>query len=210
MANPTIFPGDIVVAGVVYARGGIQPTIDRSSLTQESLAVYKIPLTSFRVWDALQTNLPGTSATDDLGLIGGTFATASPTIQTYDLKAAGASTLYARVEVPLPVEYVAGETLILRFHAGMKTTVADNTATLDVQAYESDEEEGISADLCTTAAQDINSLTLADIDFTITPTALAPGDMLDVRIAVAINDAASGTAVKGIIGSAARLCDIKG
>jgi hypothetical protein len=210
MASPTKFPGDISVPGVAYLRGGIEPAIARSTLDQDDLSVFPILLTSFRVWDALHTNLPGTSATDDLGLIGGTFATASPTIQTSDLKAAGATTRYARVEVPLPAEYVAGETVTLRFHAGMKTTVADNTATLDVQAYESDLEEGISADLCTTAATTINSLTMADIDFVITPTALEPGDMLDVRIAVAINDAATGTAVIGIIGSAQLLCDIKG
>ena len=210
MADATQFPGDISVPGVIYARGGIQPPLARSTLLQESLAVYKIPLTQFRVWDALQTNLPGTSATDDLGLIGGTFATASPSIQTSDLKTAGATTRYARIEIPLPVEYVAGETVVLRFHAGMITTVADTSATLDVQCYESDSEVGISADLCATAATTINSLVLADIDFTITATSLAPGDMLDVRIAVAVNDAGGGTAVIACIGAAALLADIKG
>lgn len=210
MANPVPFPGDIIVPGVARLQGGIAPPLARSYLAQETLAVYPVPWAAWRVWDALHTNLPATSATDDLGLIGGTFATASTTIQTSDLKSAGATTRYARCSIPLPVEYVAGQTVTLRFHAGMKTTIADNTATLDVQAYESDSEEGISADLCTTGATTINSVTLADIDFTITATALAAGDLLDVRIAVAINDGATATAVIGIIGAASLLADIKG
>ena len=210
MAVVQTVKGDLSVQGIVYAQDGIQPPLTRAGLLQETLAVYPIPMTWWRVWDALATNLPGTSATDDLGLIGGTFATASPTIQTSDLKAAGATTRYARCSIPLPVEYTAGETVVLRFHAGMKTTIADNTATLDVQAYESDSEEGISADLCTTAVTTINSLVMADISFTITATTLAAGDLLDCRIAVAINDAAAITAVIGIIGSAALLVDIRG
>ena len=188
----------------------VSPGWARSQIAQESLAQYPIPWTWWRVWDAYHTALPGTSATDDLGLIGGTFATASPTIQTSDLKAAGATTRYARCTIPIPVEFDAATDMVLRFHAGMKTTVSDTTATLDVEAYKSDEEEGIGADLVTTAATTINSLTLADIDFTVNAASLSAGDLLDVRIAVAINDGASGTAVIGLIGAAHLTCDIRG
>lgn len=210
MADPTTFPGDINVPGVAYLRGGIQPPPGRDELEQDNLQVFKIPLVGFRVWDALQTNLPGTSAADDLALIGGTFGTASPSIQTSDLKAAGATARYARVEIQLPVEYVAGETVLLRFRAGMITTVADNSSTLDVVAYESDSEAGIGADICATAAQSINNLVFANYDFTITATTIAPGDMLDVRIHSAVNDAASGTAVIACVGAVSLLVDIKG
>ena len=117
------------------------------------------------------TNLPGTSAADDLGLIGGTFATASPCIETYDVKAAGAVTLYARAAFQLRPEYDAGQTVLIRAHAGMVTTISDTTATLDFQAFESDNESGISADLVTTVATTINSVTLADIDYAVTATA---------------------------------------
>jgi len=184
--------------------------IARAKLAQDTLSRFPVKLTDLRVWDAFQTNLPGTSATDDLGLYGGTFGSASPQIKTYDLKAAGAQTLYARVQIPLPAEYDAGETVTLRLHAGMETTVADTSATVDVEAYESDSEGGISADLCATAAQTINSLVKADKDFTITPTDLVAGDMLDVRITVAVNDAATGTAVIAAIGAIELLCDIRG
>lgn len=212
MANPAKFPGDINVPGTIYARGSppISPPLARTYLEQDNNQVYPIPWTWWRVWNAFHTNLPGTSAADDLGLYGGTFGTDSPSIRTYDLKAAGATNLYARASIPLPMEYVAGETLVLRFHAGMLTTVADATATLDVVAYKSDREAGIGADLCATGAQSINNLTLADKDFTITPTTLEPGDLLDVRMHLAINDAATGTAVIGIVGAIERVCDIKG
>ncbi len=182
----------------------------RTQLKQESLARFQIPMTAWRVWDALHTNLPGTSATDDLALIGGTFGTASPTIQTSDLKAAGATSRYARCLVQLPAEYDDGETVQIRAHAGMKTTVSDTTATIDFEVYESDLEEGIGADICATAATTINSTTLADIDFTITSSGLVAGDVLDIRMHVAINDGATGTAVIGMVGNVDLLCDIRG
>ena len=211
MANPTRLPGDLIVPGVSYQRGGIAPLLARSYLEQESLAVYPIPWTWWRVWDALQTNLPGTSATDDLALVGGTFATGSPSIQTSDLGGSGAVTRYARATIPLPAEYVAAETVVLRFSAGMVTTVADQSATLDVQAYLADREAGIGADICATAATTINSTTLADKSFTITATTLSPGDLLDVRIAVLVDDDGDGGAgITGIIGAAELLVDIKG
>lgn len=184
--------------------------LSRSSLDQESLSPFTIPLTAFRVWDAIATNLPATAATDDLGLVGNTFATGSPTIETGDLKAAGATTRYARVQLPIPMEFDAASDVVLRIHAGMKTTVSDTTATVDVQAYKSDEEAGIGADLCSTAATTINSLTLGDKDFVIDGSGLSAGDLLDIRIAIAVNDAASGTAVIGQIGAVKLLVDTKG
>lgn len=202
--------GDLRVNGDIVYTGAFRPGLARTNIAQEALAKFPVKLTDFRVHDAIATNLPGTSANDDLGLSGGTFATSSPTIQTSDLKTAGATTRYARCLIPLPAEYDAAESVVLRIHAGMKTAVADTTATIDVQAYKSDEEEGISADLCTTSATTINSLTLADKDFTITATSLSPGDVLDVRIAVAVNDGAGGSAVIGMIGAVSLLCDIRG
>lgn len=184
--------------------------IERTKLALESLAVFPVNLTDFRVFDAFHTNLPGTSADDDLGLYGGAFATNSPQIKTYDVKAAGAVTLKARALIRLPVEYDSAETVVLRLHAGMETTVASVSATVAVAAYEVNKEGGISADLCATAAQSINSLTKADKDFTITATDLVAGDVLDVQITVAVNDAATGTAVIAAIGAVQLLCDIRG
>lgn len=179
-------------------------------LKQENLARFPVPWSALRVWDAYQTNLPGTAGTDDLALVGGTLGTAPPTVQAGDLKAAGATTRYARFEAIVPECYVAGETLNLVLSAGMGTTDADVSCTVDIQAYRLDKEGGISADLCATAAQDMNDTAFADKSFTITPATLEPGDRLDVRVAIACNDGATATAVIPTIGSIDLACDIKG
>ena len=204
----TRFDDDVRIVGNLTVEGTM-PTIARSSLAQDTLSPFAVPMTNLRTWDAIATNLPGTAANDDLGLDGGTWATDSPCITTGDVKATS-STRYARFQVALPAEYDAGQTVVMRFHAGMKTTVADTSCTLDLVVYKSDQEAGIGADICATAAQDINSLTDADFDFTITPTGLTAGDVLDCRIAVAYVDAATGTAVIAQIGAIELLCDIKG
>lgn len=222
MATNTI-SGDLIVTGELAAATVALPAacitdtnvsnaaaIARAKLAQDVLKPYPVNLTDLRVWDAMATVLPGTAANDDLGLIGGTFATGSPSIQAGDLKSAGATTRYARFLVALPAEYDSGETVTVRIHAGMVTTVADTSCTVDVQAYESNGEAGISADLCATAAQSMNSLTYADKDFTITPTALVAGDVLDVRVAVTCTDASGGAAVIPVLGSITLLCDVRG
>jgi len=212
MANPTQIPGDLVVAGDIRVNGRISPAMSKSNiLALQELQAYPIPLTNFRVWDALATVLPGTPASDDLGLVGGTFGTATPTLRTQDLKAAGASTNRARVLVQLPWDYVAGETVVIRIKAGMITTVAGTSATVDCEAYKNQEDpdDAIGSDLVTTSATSINSLTFASVDFNITPTSLSPGDILDLRISTAVNDGASATAVIAGISSVKLLVDVR-
>lgn len=212
MADPTSFPGDIIVAGNIRVNGRISPPIAKASiLALAELQAFPIPLTDFRVWDAMQTNLPGTPSSDDLGLVGGTFGTATPSIRTEDLKAAGATSKYARVLVQLPWEYEAGQTVKIRLKAGMITTISDTTATIDVEAYklQGDPDDAIGSDLVSTAATTINSTTFADIDFTVTPSSLSPGDILDVRVKIAINDGATATAVIGAFTSAKLLADVR-
>ena len=189
---------------------GISAQTRATILTQDANAIFPVMLTDLRVWDAYQTNLPGTAATDDLALIGGTFATAPPTISAGDLKAAGATTRYARFQVQLPECYDPGQTVTLSLYSGMKTTVADVSCTVDVQCYKLDKISGIGSDLCTTSATTMNSLVFAAKAFTITPSGLVAGDVFDVRIAIACNDAATATAVTPTIAAIDLLCDIKG
>jgi hypothetical protein len=179
-------------------------------MAQQSAAQFAIPWEAWRVHDAYQTVLPGTAATDDLGLIGGTFGTGVPSLQSSDAKATTV-TQYARAVVRMPIEYDTASDVSLLFHAGMKTTVSDGTATLDVEAYLSDKEGLVDgADKVTTAATTINSLTLADNTYVVSAGSLEPGDVLDVRITVAITDTATGTAVLGWIGGAWLQCDVRG
>lgn len=212
MASPVTLPGDLIVAGSIRLNGTLSPAVAKANiLALAELQPFPIPLTNFRVWDAMQTNLPGTPATDDLALIGGTFATGTPSIRTEDLKALGATNKRARFLVQLPWEYVAGESITLRFKAGMITTVAGASATLDCEAYklQDDPDNAIGSDRVTTAATTMNSLVFSDIDFVLTPTGLSPGDILDVRITMAINDGAAVTAVIGGLTSCKLLCDVR-
>ena len=212
MTTPVQISGDLTVAGDLRVNGSISPKISKANLLSlAELQSFPIPLTDFRVWDALQTLLPGTPSSDDLGLVGGTFGTGTPSIRTEDLKAAGSTTKRARFLVQLPWEYVAAESVTLRFKAGMITTVAGTSATLDCEAYklQEDPDDAIGSDLVSTSAQSINSLTFANADFALTPTSLSPGDILDVRITMVVNDGASATAVIGGITSAKLLADVR-
>ena len=201
---------DVRVAGsITCAEDAISSQLRTSILRQTPNVVFPIPLVDQRVWDAYQTNLPGTAASDDLALIGGTFGTAPPMIQAGDLKAAGATTRYARFQAVVPSSYDTAETLSIVISAGMKTTVASVSCTVDVEAYKLDKISGISADLCATAAQSINSLVFASKTFTITSSSLSAGDVLDVRIAIACNDAATATAVTPTIAGLDLVCDIR-
>lgn len=212
MANPVSLPGDLIVAGNLRLNGTLSPPVAKGNiLALAELQAFPIPLTDFRVWDALQTLLPGTPSSDDLGLVGGTFGTATPSLRSEDLKTLGATNKRARFLVQLPWEYIAGETIVLRFKAGMITTVAGTSATLDCEAFklQSDPDDSIGSDLVTTAAQTMNSTTFADIDFVVSPSGLSPGDILDVRITAAVNDGASATAVIAGITSAKLLADVR-
>lgn len=205
------FPGNISVGGNLRVAGNIEPLKARSAiLAMAELAVYTVPWTLWRVWDAQQTNLPAPVVTDDdLSLVGGTFGTGVPSLQTDDFGGT-TTTQYARAQIPLPADYVAGQTVTLRFHAGILTTIADDVCTLDVECYKSDEETLVdAADICATTIQNINVLTMADFDFTITPGTLSPGDMLDVRIVVVGTDVGNLGVMKGCIGAVQLLCDVR-
>lgn len=200
---------DLIVSGNITVAGDWNG-LARTDMDLGAGQEFEIPMTAWRVHDAFQTVLPGTSATDDLGIYGGTFGTDSPALKTYDVKTVGATNLYARALIQLPHSYVATESVSVRFHAGMEGAVADTSCTIDLVAYESDEETGIGSDLVTTAATTINSLTFADVNFTINAAGLAPGDVLDMRVDIAVNDGAGGSSVQAVIGAAKLVCDTKG
>lgn len=183
----------------------------RSQLKQVTLCEVPIKAFEWVVWDS-GAKLT-TAGNDDLGLVMGTFGTNVATVQAGDVKAAS-GTRYALAHVYLPDYYDAGETVQIRLTAGMQTTVADTSCTIDVVAYKVDDDGTPTADgdLCTTAAQDINSLTAADKDFTLdaTSTSFAAGDIIELRVAIAYNDGATATAVTPTLYKAALLFDARG
>lgn len=200
---------DVTVTGTLKCPEDAISTQTRATILKQETARFPVPWTLLRVWDAYTTNLPGTASADDVALIGGTLGTAPPMVQAGDVKTTS-GTRYARFQVVVPECYVAQQAFALVFSAGMKTTVADGSCTIDLEAYRLDKVSGISADLCATAATSINSLVFADKSFTITASTLSPGDVLDCRIAIAYVDSATGTAVTPTVAGLDISCAIKG
>ena len=143
---------------------------------------FPIRLTDCMTHDSIAVNLPATSSADDMGLVTGTPGTNAPTLKGVDFGATTSDEKCA-FQFALPHSYRDGETITLRCHAGMLTTISDGTATLDCECWSDDGDGTVSADKCATAATTINSLTLADVDFTITPTGLVGGSLLNFRLA---------------------------
>jgi predicted RecA/RadA family phage recombinase len=183
-----------------------QDAVARSELVQDDEQFYTIPIEAYRIHDNLHQLAPGVGANDDLGLVTGTYGTSAPTLQTGDSKAATTSRK-TRFQFAVPPEYVAGEDITLRINAGMLTTIADTSADLDVQCVRT---AAPTVDLCATAAQDINAIDADDYDFTITPTDVVPGDVLDFVLTIDIVDGSTATAVIGKINSVEVLLAIKG
>jgi hypothetical protein len=183
---------------IVNSQVNSNASIDRAKLAAEQRKE-NIPLELLRVHDAFQTSLPTTAASDDLGLIIGTFGTDAIVVQTSDSKNTSV-TQRARFNYRLPVEYADGQPVSVVAWSGMKTTVANGTATVDFEVYKKNDSTGlVGSDLVSTAATTINSLTAADKAFVIDPTGLTAGDELDIRVTIAITDSATGTAVIGRI-----------
>lgn len=200
--------GDLRVTGDLQVDGAM-PDITRDLIAQDQNAVFAVPLTDLRIHDAIDDPLTGTASADDLELDNGTFGTSAPTVQTGDVKNSTV-TRYARFLYPLEPEYDDGNSVTVRVSAGMITTVASVAATLDVEVYKHDREGGVGSDLCTTAAQSINSLTFANKDFDVSPSGLTAGDVLDIRLTLAVEDSATATAVIAAIGALEMLLDIRG
>lgn len=208
MANR--FDSLTIEGALTVAETAVSAQTRATILKQDANKRFPVKFTDFRIWDAVATNLTGTANTDDLAIITGTWGTNPIRIQAGDLKAAGATSRRAYVEVTVPECYDAAETLTFIISAGMTTTVADTTCTVDLDVYRRDKIAGISADLNVTSATTMNSLVFADKTFTITATTLVPGDVLDVRLTITCTDAATATAVTPTIAGLDLVCDIKG
>ena len=182
--------------------------IQRYKLAQETDVIFNINLFSFRVWDNLGSILSTTSSSDDLGIFVDTFGTGSPYIYTGDAKAS-TITRYARTIFQIPPEYDDFNTAEIVAHAGMITTIADDSANLVVKVHKSNKDGTVSSALVNTSTS-INSTTFADKTLNMTATDLRGGDILDIRVEINVTDAATGTAVIGAIGGIELQCDVKG
>jgi len=212
MANPTTLPGDLIVPGNLRVSGTVSPALSKSNILEMAeLQCFTIPMSAWREHDDYATNLDGTPVGGaHLGCVGGTHGTNAPSLKTDDCGGNGAEEhFYARAEIPLPWEYVAAQTVTIRVHAGMLTTVCSESATVDLQVYKSGEDSTSTGDLYAGAAKDMNSLVFADLDFALTATTLSPGDLLDVLLDVLVDDDGDAGAMYGCVGSVQLLCDVR-
>jgi hypothetical protein len=210
-SDPIRIPGDLIVAGNLQFSGRLLPGMARTDFLQEDFKEFPVPFPHLRIWDLYSTPL-STPASDDLGFSsGGTWGTNAPYISAGDLKTAGSTTRRARFLFTLPPNYVAQQSVRAVLHAGMITTVADGSCTVDVEAFLLAKTGLVSgSDLVTTAATTINSTTFGAKNFELTSSGLAPGDVLDIRISITCSDAATGTAVIPAIAHLAMALDIQG
>lgn len=188
----------------------VQGYWDPSRIAQRDSQKFDLPLHSW-VTDGAAPAPLGTPSGDDLGLVGGTFGSDGHAIQSVDEKANGGAHACRAVNTfMLPVAYVTGQTIQVEVRAGMDTTPADASATVDLEAYLLDDDgDPTGSDLVTTAAQSINSLTLATKTFTIDQTSLEPGDKLMLRLSTTVNDAATETDVIAQVKRTTMLLDVK-
>jgi len=208
------FTGEITIGESSVTNSNIATNADiaRSKLAQDALKPYTIPLTSCRVWDAMATSLgvaAGSPSADDMGLITGTPGTDVPTLQGVDFGGTSTDEKCA-FEFVLPAEYDAANTITLRIRAAMLTTVSDGTATIDAQCYASNRDGVASADLVSTDAQNMKTLTPANYDFTVTPTGRAAGDRLVFVLAFGGSDTGDAGVMISEISEIELLLDVRG
>lgn len=215
---------DLIVQGNLTVGGKASPTdasvntthfttaaaIKRSKLAQDTLRRYPIPMYSARRHDTFSTLLASVAGGDRVA-IEGNVGTSPMYISGGDINNAGAVNRYARFLVAMPPAYDARSTVNIVANAGMITQIADDSSNLDFSAYKCDRfGVGISADLISTAAQNINSLTFAEYTFAMTTTSLHAGDMIDLRLELDMQDDNPSLTVEARVGALWLECDIRG
>lgn len=185
--------------------------IETTKLAARSLAEIRIPFVNLRKTDGtFDENLPDSTTTGDAfpSLVGGTHGTATPMVKTADFASASGTQSF-RFEAIMPPNYVAEDDIAIRVRARMATD-ADTSKTLDCLAFLEDGDGAVSgSDKCTTAAQTITT-SWANYTFVITSTGVSAGDMFDVQLDIALNDAATGSGVVCEISKISLLCDTQG
>lgn len=197
------------ISGASLSGAGALSNVARASLQQDTIQPYTMPLNNMRKSASLGELLPTTASGTDMAIISGTFGSAYPTLQGEDF-GGGSTDEECAFWFTIPPEYDSGESVTLQVTAGMLTTVADGSCTLDAECYKADGSGGVGSDLVATAAKDINSLSLSTNNFTITPTGLAAGNSLLFKLVFAGSDTGDLGVMIPTITAIAVLMDIKG
>lgn len=141
---------------------------------------------NWRKWDDLVTNLAAADANDELGLVTGTFVTDAPSLNVTVATPSNAP-FYARDPgFVVPWNYDAGTNLTL--DVTVVETVAATTATVDVVVVR---RAAPTVDICATAAQSVVGAAAGIKSFTLTGTNVVPGEVLDIRLNLTLDDGAA-------------------
>lgn len=184
-------------------------SLARSGLVQDDLKIYGIPLESLRTTITGQP-LGATAGTPAgaFGITYGTHGSAAPLV-VGEAASGNTKTDKARFSYPLPPEYVSGESVILRVRCKEAIGAATVSTSIDCECYETDKDGGVGSDICATAAQDVTT-SYGNKDFTITPTDLVAGDMLDIELTGVTTDTGGTVGTILTMSSIELLLDIKG
>jgi hypothetical protein len=189
------------------ARTTTSGTVARTQLTAET-GVYSVPVSDLKTHATL-VGLGSAAGTPsgDMGLTPGTFGTNTPLVKGES--ASGASKSDAcRFLYKLPNEYVAGGAVSIKIHA-LVSALPQVGATIVPAAYRCDGAGSLGSNLVTTGAATLTAA-MADYSFTVTPTSLNPGDVLDIQITGVANDTGGTTGSVINIGLVTMLLDVQG
>lgn len=210
MAETTIIAGNLDVGGDLRFRGLRLPSIPRTELIQDNLAVFPINLASLRKIGTPAENPPGTGSSSYAAIASGTFGTSAPYLTSGDVKNSVTSRAVETV-VQLPPSYVAGQTVKIRLAVGMLDRVATVYARITVRAYKVERNTTpVGSDLSPGTTQSINSTTFSDVDDTLTTTTLSPGDYIHLEITIECSDGSAASACTPCIAAIDLVCDVQG
>src|SRR3990167_3121890 len=158
--------------------------VSRPNLSEDSLAIYGIPLFRWRAADLAGLAVGGTEDNGDHFIDEDT----NTLILKGNAPNADTQTDISWTQFVLPVEYVSGGTVQFVV-ACVLASAPSGAKTVDLSVYEANRITGaVSADLVTTAAQTITDTTAAEYTFAITSTGLEPGSILNIKLTTAITD----------------------
>jgi hypothetical protein len=181
-------------------------TVARTQLTEETSAPYGVKLDGLKTAGTFVALGTAGTPSGAMGFTPGTFGSATPLV--VGESASGASkTDYSRFEFVLPNEYVAGGALSIQLTAEV-TALPHVGATLAAAAYLASD-GGVGSNLVTTSAQTLTA-SFANYNFTVTPTGLAGGDVLDIQLTGVCNDTGGTTGAVIEISAVTMLLSVQG
>lgn len=146
----------------------------------------RIPLPSLRKDGAIKDALDDAPGSSLLGL-----GDAVGEVVKGNASNNNAKTDFAALQFVLPRDYKAGGAITVRLRVKKDTTLGTVSDTCDVIAKLVGD-GAVGSDICATAAQQVTT-SYANYDFTITPTGLVAGDVLDLRISLNSDDSGGST-----------------